>query len=270
MSALARALPAFLRWSIAAMLQYRGEIFLWAIWGIVYPAIATAMWSAAVAGRADGGAAIAGFGPREFAAYFLLTMVVGHFCTAWDLYEMGWLVQSGRMSPRLLRPMLPIWNAVSDNLAYKLVTMTVLLPIWTVIGFILQPKFSGDLVTTALGIIAAILGSVLNFLWGYNIALAAFWLTRMDALAESWHGMSMLFGGRLAPLTVLPGPLQWIAAFLPFKWFLWFPSATLMGSLSYSEVLCGLGFQLLWLIGGLIVFRLAWHVSVKRYTAFGA
>lgn len=269
MKALFRAMPAFMQYSISAMLQYRGEILLWAVWGVVYPAIATAMWSAAVQGKAAGGT-IAGFGPQEFAAYFLMTMIVGHFCTAWDLYEMGWQVQSGRMSPKLLRPMLPIWQAISDNIAYKLVTMVVLLPIWIVVALFMQPKFSGDVTTTLLGIVAALIGSALNFLWGYNIALAAFWVTRMDGIGESWHGMSMLFGGRLAPLTVLPGPLQWIAAFLPFQWFLWFPAATLVGSLTKTEIMRGLGLQLVWLVIGVFVFRAVWYSAVKRYTAVGA
>lgn len=58
------ALPAFWRQSLATMLQYRGEIALWAVWGVVYPAVAMAMWAAAVRG-APGGQEIGGFMPRS-------------------------------------------------------------------------------------------------------------------------------------------------------------------------------------------------------------
>ena len=102
MNTVIAAMPAFLRLALAEMFQYRGEIILWAIWGIVYPAVAIAMWSAAVSGN-ESGAGIHGFGSRDFAAYFLLTMVVGHFATAWDVYEMGHRVRSGALSAALLR-----------------------------------------------------------------------------------------------------------------------------------------------------------------------
>ena len=62
-------MPAYMRLSLANMFQYRAEILLWAVWGIVYPAVAIAMWTAAIAGKRDG-SDIAGFGPSEFAAYF--------------------------------------------------------------------------------------------------------------------------------------------------------------------------------------------------------
>lgn len=269
MSAIRSAMPAFLRTSLALMFQYRGEIILWAVWGVVYPAIAIAMWSAAVAGRADGGA-IAGFGPREFAAYFLLTMVVGHVCTAWDLYEMGYLVQSGRMSARLLRPLLPIWQAIADNLAYKILTLALLIPIWVIVALVTRPAFTGDWFSTLAGVVALLIGASINFIWGYTIALGAFWLTRMDTVGECWHGMSMFLGGRIAPLTVLPMPLQWLAAFLPFKWMIWFPSAVLMGGMPRAEILEGLLLQIAWLAGGITLFRLTWRRAVKRYTAVGA
>ena len=48
------ALSAYMRTSIATMIQYRGEIILWAVWGVIYPAVAMAMWAAAVKGSTSG------------------------------------------------------------------------------------------------------------------------------------------------------------------------------------------------------------------------
>jgi hypothetical protein len=47
----------------------------------------------------DDGAKVRGALERDFAAYFLLMMISGHFSTAWDVFEMGWFVRTGRMSP---------------------------------------------------------------------------------------------------------------------------------------------------------------------------
>jgi len=102
----ARSFNAFLWNALNVMFQYRGEIVLWAVWGVVFPAVSMAMWSAALVG--SGQESIKGYDRSDFAAYFLLSMVVGHICVAWDVYEMGYLVRQGALSPKLLRPILPI------------------------------------------------------------------------------------------------------------------------------------------------------------------
>ncbi len=263
------AFPAFLKMSLATMFQYRGEIALWAIWGVVYPSVAMAMWAAAVAGSPDG-QTIRGFAPRDFAAYFWLTMVVGHATTAWDVYEMGYFVQTGQLSPRLLRPLLPVWQSLADNLAYKLVTLAILVPIWSVIVLLTRPAFgtrAGDL---AAGLPAVLLAAVVNYVWCYNVAMLSFWVTRMDAVGQGWFGAGLFFGGRLAPLALMPAALRRIAAALPFKWVTWFPCETLMGRLSPAAVTQGLINQLAWIALGLVVFRVTWRLGVRRYSAVGA
>lgn len=263
------AIPAYLRLSLGAMLQYRGEIVLWAVWGVVYPAVAMAMWGAAVEGK-PGGEDIGGYGRHQFAAYFLLTMVVGHICTAWDVYEMGYLVRTGRMSARLLRPILPVWQSVSDNLAYKILTLSILVPIWLVIAWIAEPVFAASRAHLLLSVPAVLLAAALSFLWCYNLGLLAFWITRMEAVGEFWFGAGLFFGGRLAPLTIMPAALQKIASALPFKWIIWFPAAGLMGRINPEAMVSGMVNQFCWLAAGLVFFHVLWRAGVKRYSAVGA
>lgn len=266
---LARALPAFLRVALAVMFQYRGEIILWAVWGVVYPAVAIAMWSAAIAGSPTG-TDIGGYEASGFAAYFLMTMIIGHVTTAWDVYEMGWLVRNGAMSAKLLRPVLPIWEALCDNLAYKLLTLVILVPIWGVVALAAEPRFEAGALQLALGILAALLAAVMSFLWGYVVALSAFWVTRTDAISEMWFALGLFLGGRLAPMSVLPGLLAWLATLLPFRWMIWFPAEVLIGRLAPTEIVAGLVWQAAWLVLGLGAFSLAWRRAVRRYSAVGA
>jgi len=263
------AIAACTRFSLAAMLQYRGEIILWAVWGVIYPAVAMAMWGAALHGAPQEGG-IKGFGQRDFAAYFLLTMVVGHLCTAWDIYEMGYLVRSGLLSPKLLRPILPLWTSAADNAAYKILTLAILMPIWLGVAWFVRPVFTTGWAHLLLGVPALLLAATLSFLWGYVVSLVAFWTTRTDAVAESWFGASLMLGGRMAPLALLPLPLQWAAAALPFKWIIWFPCELLMGRLSVAQAWAGLAWQAAWTVLGLVVFRLFWSAALKRYSAVGA
>lgn len=268
MTPLLRAVLVLGRTSIAEMIQYRSEVALWALWGIVYPAVALTMWNAALEGSP--GNALSGFGPREFAAYFLLTMIAGHLTGAWDAWEMGYLVRTGALSPALLRPILPMWKSIADNFAYKTVTSVILVPIWVAIGWFTQAAFHASSAQFGLGLVAMMLAAVLHYLWGYNIAVVAFWTTRTDAIGEMWFGSSLIFGGRLAPLALLPAPLQWVAAALPVKWIIWFPSEALMGRLTTGEIAAGLLWQCGWIAAAVVVFRHLWPRGLKRYSAVGA
>ena len=100
---------ANLKTAVAQMLQYRFGILIWAVWGFVGPLISLAVWTAASATR--GGTISNGsvtFSQRDFAAYFLVFMVVGHLTMSWDAFEFSYRVQDGNLSPRLLKPLNPI------------------------------------------------------------------------------------------------------------------------------------------------------------------
>jgi ABC-2 type transport system permease protein len=226
------------------------------------------MWAAAIRGAP--GQTIQGLDPRDFAAYFLLTMIVGHVSAAWDIFEMGYLVRTGEMSQRLLRPLLPIWESLADNLAYKVLTLVILVPIWLIVAWVAQPRITATPAHLILGTLAMFLGAALHFLWSYTLALGAFWFTRMDAVSEMWWGANMFFGGRIAPITIMPLPLQWIAAVLPFQWIIWFPSAALSGQLTVGQIWTGLLWQVGWLVVAVLAFRFAWRLGVRRYAAVGS
>lgn len=269
MSRSLRAFGAYLRLALQAMFQYRGEIALWAVWGVVYPTVALVMWQAAAAHPKQGDT-IGGFGPHQFAAYFILSMVVGHVSTAWDIYQMSYLVRTGRMSAKLLRPVLPIWESLADNVAYKILTLSILIPMWLLVAWWSNPAFTTTWMQFSLAVPAVILAAMLNYLLCYDLSLIAFWVVRMDGLGEIWFGASLFFGGRLAPVSILPEPLQWVAAVMPFKWVIWFPSAALMGNLEPAQIARGLAWQALWVAAALLFFRYFWRTSVKRYSAVGA
>lgn len=269
MRTLLSAMPALMREALATMVQYRGEIVLWAIWGVVYPAVSMAMWSVAVKGSPSG-RQIGNYTPNDFAAYFWLTMVVGHLATAWDVYELGYLVQSGKMSPRLLRPLLPVWQSVAENLSYKLVSLAVLVPIWMLIIVATRPHFGASWQHVLIAVPVIGLAAIINYLWCYNVAMLSFWFTRMEAIGQGWFGLGLLFGGRFAPLSIMPKPLRCVASALPFKFVIWFPCEVLMGRQTWSAIQGNLLNQVVWVLIGLVVFHVMWRAGVRHYSAVGA
>lgn len=258
-------MPAMLRAQLAVMLQYRGEIILWAVWGIVYPAVLIAMWTAAAKGRSVGG-----YFAGDIAAYYIATMVVGHLNTAWDVFEMGFFVRSGMMSARLLKPIMPIWESVVSNIAYKIITLVLVAPAWLAIGWYVQPTFHTQWWNIAVGVPAVLMAAAIAYVWGYCCAMLAFVMTKADAAGELYFGLSLFFGGRFAMLDVLPLPLQLATWLMPFRWSLAFPVELLIGRLSAADALRGLAMQGFWLFAGVVFLRWAWRAGLKRYSAVGA
>lgn len=266
MMAAMRALGAHLRAHLAVMMQYRGEVLLWSVWGIVNPAVLYAMWSAAAEG--SGSHEIASYNRAGLAAYFLMMMVVGHATGAWDVYQMGHLVRTGVLSPMLLHPVLPMWRSLAENIAYKVVTLMFVIPIWIGFAWLVGPAFKATAWEYLFGTIALFLGAVLAYLLSYAISLIAFWAPKLDALGEIYFALCMFLGGRFVPIDALPDGIAGLARVMPFRWMYQFPTELLIGGrVGFREALIGLGLQFVWLAFSFVLFRTLWFAGLKRYTA---
>jgi ABC-2 type transport system permease protein len=251
--------------ALANMMQYRVVMLLWAAWGIVAPLVSLAVWTAAARGRS-----LAGFDRAELAGYFLTTMVISHVTTAWDMEVFSFEVKSGRLSPRLLRPILPVFQSAAENIAYKICTVVVLLPIWIGIGIAVRPTLHLTLVRALWLIPITGLAAALAFIWGYCVALVAFWTTNIRAINQLyWTGMTFL-AGRMAPLALLPPVLRAFSWYVPFRWMLAFPVELALGRVSLAQVPIGLVWQAGWLAAGIAAFRLIWGRGMRVYSAVGA
>ena len=62
---------------------------------------------------------------------------------------------------------------------------------------------------------------------------------------------------------------QDVAAFLPFQWTFGFPIEALIGQLPESELLAGLGMQVLWIAISATLVAFAWRLAVPRFSAVG-
>jgi ABC-2 type transport system permease protein len=102
-----------------------------------------------------------------------------------------------------------------------------------------------------------------------TIGMLNFWTTRGAAVFDLYMTLELLLSGRLVPLKLMPEWVQTLANFLPFKWTFGYPIESLVGDLSTRELLLGLGAQVLWILLGLALFRIAWRAAIKRFSAVG-
>lgn len=261
-----RAFSAMLRVNIANMIQYRAETFLWSIWGIINPTVLYVLWAAAASSADDG--QIAGLDQNGVATYYFSIMIVGHVTAAWDVYEMSYLVRKGTLSPQLLRPILPMWNSVTTNLAYKITTLMFVLPMWTLFFLIVRPHFATQPWQFALAPFALALGAILNYMMCYTVALVAFWATKLDAVGEIYFGLCMMLGGRIAPIAGLPPALLVAANVTPFRWMFAFPAELMSGVVKTpQEAAIGFAMQAVWVTIAIVAFNVTWRLAIRRYSA---
>lgn len=246
----------------ALMLEYRAEILMWALSGLV-PFIMLAIWIESPAGAA------LGMGPTQLARYFLAAFVVRQFTIAWVMTVFEEDALQGRLSPMLLQPLHPFWRYLASHLAEQAIRLPFVALIASLFFLLLPwafwlPSPQRVLLTLA----ATLLGFLLNFLIQCTMACLCFWSDRVNALERLIYIPMLFLSGTAAPLEAFPPALRRLVEWTPFPLLVNFPAQLLSG----GDVPIAAGFTALalWITGLFLLMRLLWRIGVKRYGAMGA
>jgi ABC-2 type transport system permease protein len=249
-------------WS--SWMQHRGFFYLVAFSWMVPLLIYLFVWSAAA-----GETAVGGLSRGNLAAYYVTLILVNQLTFSSNNWTVGDGIRYGRMNFLLLRPMSPMYDTLASEVAVKVVFMTFALPIAAILALLLRPEFNITLQNGLAFIPALVMAWALRFLWGYWLALLAFWATSADALLSLQESLIFLLGGQVAPFILLPDLMQKAAAMLPFRYMVGFPVEVLNGHLDQTGLWTGFAFQAGWLFIALFLFIAVWRAGVKRYSAVG-
>jgi|TARA_Y100000310_G_C20688009_1_gene820331 ABC-2 type transport system permease protein len=257
---------AFLKVSIMSNIQYRASGVIWMIGSVLEPTIFLIVWSSVARSR---GGEVQGFTASEFAAYYIILMFINHLTFSWIMQVFQYRIQFGGLSFELLRPIHPIHSDISDNVAYKIVQMTIMVPAVVILILLFEPKFNFELWSLALAIPVIFLAFLIRFLLEWCLALVAFWTTRIQAVNQTYFAIVMFFSGRVAPIVLMPAWVQTMAENLPFYYMLAFPVELLTGRMSPSEAAVNILLQLGWLLFAFVLISLVWKRAVRNFSAVG-
>jgi len=267
MNDLVHVYRAHIRFFVQQQLQYRVELSIWLIARVLNPVIYLLVWSAVA--RANGGA-VNSLSSGELVAYFLAELLVNFVTDTTVMWKYEYRVRNGKLSLLLLHPLHPIHVDLAENIATKAVNSLVLWPALMLLTWLFKPVWHISLVALLFIIPALLLAYALRFLAEWTLAMAAFWTTRASALNQGYLVVLLFLSGQIAPLTLLPQPLQGLATLLPFRWMLAFPIAVITGQLTLQASLAGLLVQGCWLIALLLLCMSVWHLGVRHYSAVEA
>jgi ABC-2 type transport system permease protein len=186
------------------------------------------------------------------------------------MFEYEYRVRQGTLSSALLRPVHPIHSDIADNVSYKLITLPAMLVVAALLAVAFHPAFHFVPWAVAAFIPALMMAFLVRFFVEWTLAQTAFWTTRVNAANQAYFVLALFLSGQIAPLSLLPAPIQMAAAILPFRWMIGFPVELLLGRLTPIQALTGLAAQAAWLAIGLILLRIIWRAGVRVYSAVGA
>jgi ABC-2 type transport system permease protein len=246
----------------AYMLEYRAELFLWVLSGSL-PFIVMGIWVKAAQSQE------LALEPVQFARYFLAAFLVRQSNVVWVIWEFEQEVIQGKLSPRLLQPIDPVWHHFFSHIAERFARFPFIIGL-VLLFFTLYPQafWLPSLGTTLIFLLILLVAFCLRFLIQYTLALAAFWTERASALEELWFLPYLFLSGVIAPLEMFPPTLREIVLWTPFPYLVNFPASVLVGL--PTNIGRGLIVMLGWGIVIFILNRWLWRKGLRQYSGMGA
>ncbi|MEA5423942.1 ABC transporter permease [Synechococcus sp. CCY9202] len=255
----------------AYMLEYRAEIALWALSGVL-PFIMLGLWSGA--SGINGNAPTAelpslGLDPIALARYFLAVFIVRQFTLVWVIYTFEEDHLQGRLSGYLLQPLAPVWRYVSAHIAEQATRLPFVIAL-AALFFLLYPAafWLPSPAALLLAVMAMQLAFALRFLIQFALTTVCFWSERASALERLLFIPYLYLSGLIAPLQLYPEPVRRLALWTPFPYMIAIPAQLLAGDA--VDVVASFA-----VVGGWIAILLPltlflWRRGLRKYGAMGA
>ncbi len=257
---------AAMKVAILEQLQYRVANYFYLFGMIAESVIYLVVWSTVAI---SAGGEVGGYTTGDFAAYFIIGILVNNMTIALSPYSWEWRVQHGQLSSELRYPIHPLHHDLAYYAGSNLVTGLLCLPVMVFLALGFNPVFSPtgfQVLIFSISLLGAYLISSLSL---SVLGMLTFWTVRVGAVFELYFALELFLSGRLVPLSFMPEWAQQALQYLPFQWTFYFPVETLVGEMTPEQLLFGLLMQGLWILIGLIAIRLVWQQGIRRYTAVG-
>ena len=243
------------------MLEYRAEIALWAISGII-PFFMLNIWT-----NNDLNESI-NFSNVMLARYFISAFFVRQFSVVWVVFTFEEDALLGRLSPYLIQPLHPFFRYFAQHIAEQITRLPFALII-AMIFFIFNPNsfWLPSSNTLIYSIIATFLSFLIQFLMQSIIATLCFWTEKASSIEKLLFIPTLFFSGLLAPVSSFPNYVKSWIYFTPFPYLINFPATIL--SENQSNILSGILIQIFWVILFFYVFKKTWGSGTKKFTAMG-
>lgn len=250
--------------NIFSYVSSRGFFWTLSFGWMMEPLIYMLLWVVAVG---DGN--IQSFSKESFILYYIVLIFVNQLTYPTSHWIVGDNIYNGTFSQWLIRPLPPIYEAISADIAVKVVCLPFVFIFVILLSIIFKISFSFDVINILLFLLSLIFSQILRFMFSYTLALMALFVSRIDALLRINNTLIFLLAGQVIPTMLLPNLIKKIAYIFPFRYMLGFPIEVLTGGLKIDSIVFGLVMQSIYIIVIILFCKIIWKYGLKRYTAVG-
>jgi len=243
------------------MLEYRVEIALWAVSGII-PFFMLNIWTN------NGLNESLNISNIMLSRYFISAFFVRQFSVVWVVFTFEEDALLGKISPYLIQPLHPFFRYFAQHIAEQITRFPFALLI-AFIFFILNPGsfWIPNLKTALLAGLATFLSFLIQFLMQSIIATICFWTEKASSIEKLLFIPTLFLSGLLAPVESFPEFVKTWVYFTPFPYLINFPANLLSGNT--TNISSGIFIQIIWVFIFFGVFSKTWKSGTKKFTAMG-
>ena len=244
------------------MLEYRVEIALWAISGII-PFFMLNIWTNNNLNEAIN------INNTMLSRYFLSAFFVRQFSVVWVVFSFEEDALLGKLSPYIIQPLNPFFRYFTQHIAEQITRFPFALII-AIFFFLFNPEsiWFPNLIFLFLSFISTFLSFLIQFLIQSIIACLCFWTEKASSIERLFFIPTLFLSGLLAPVASFPKYVKSWIYFTPFPYLIDFPANLLSGN--KTNISGGFIMQILWILLLFPLFTKIWYEGTKKYTAMGS
>jgi len=259
------AYRALLRAHVGIGIAYRARLTVW-ILSSLFPLLMMAVWLSVV----DEVGPTAGWRTSDFVSYYAGGALLFHTTNTFLTWTWDADLRSGDMSFKLLKPIDPFHQYLTQEIGLRVVVLAFLLPALFVLTLLL-PDLTYQLspLRWLAAALAAAAGFFLNVLMAMAFATIGFWTTQAGNLYSLWWGIGAFLSGWIAPLALLPDVVADAARVMPFRSSMGFPLEIMLNRVTGGEIVIGFAVTGIWIVAFAMLYRFGWRRGIRRYQAVG-
>ena len=244
------------------MLEYRVEIALWAISGII-PFFMLNIWTTNNLNESINLSNV------MITRYFLSAFFIRQFSVVWVVFTFEEDALLGKISPYIIQPLNPFFRYFSQHIAEQITRLPFALII-AFFFFIFNPEsiWFPNLGILILSISSTFLSFLIQFLMQSIIACLCFWTEKASSIERLLFIPTLFLSGLLSPVISFPEKIKFWVYFTPFPYLIDFPANLLSGNT--TNIIGGFSMQIFWIILFFPLFRKVWIEGTKKFTAMGS
>ena len=216
---------------------------------------------------------LVGYSFPDMVAYYLLTMVTRAFSSMpGHAAGIARQIREGEIKKFLTQPVDMVGFLFLGRVAHKLAYYTIATVPFAVLFFLCRGYFESGWPgwpTFGVFVLSLLMAFALGFFLETCIGLIGFWMLEVSSILFIYMLLSFFLSGHMFPLDLLPSPFDTIVNYLPLKYLAYFPAAVFLGKVQGTELAIGIGVQVLWVVGFVLLSRLMLARGLKRYSGFG-